>query len=89
MHFFSCPTLYLVYKGQKEANKKVNKYPSYGSKTTIRGGHSPRFIMFLHKAKVSTPSFDRTCMKLNTKSTFRLVLNLNEGFQEDQESMFC
>ena len=52
-------------------NERMNiencTHPSLGSKTTIRGGHSPLPIMLLHKFKVSVSSLDKTwnagCLK--------------------------
>jgi hypothetical protein len=38
----------------------INTYPSTGSKTTMRGGHSPLSIILLHMFRVSVSSFDKT-----------------------------
>lgn len=43
-------------------------YPSTGSKTTMRGGHSPLSTILLHKFKVSVSSFDKTWVKRYTNS---------------------
>ena len=51
-------------------------YPSRGSKTTMRGGHSPLFIIVLHKFKVSVSSFDKTWIKGHTHIVW--VANLDQ-----------
>ena len=53
---------------------KESIYPSLGSKTTRRGGHSPLSIFFLHKVNVSTSSFDMTYN--NLRNQLRLLSHI-------------
>lgn len=46
--------------GMHLRTKMESPYPSSGSKTTIKGGHSPLSIMLLHKFKDSASSFGIT-----------------------------